>query len=967
MPTYRDIIIAFYPLRKKLLIDEKEALMSGKLREITFSFLTKYIRCNFKVDEDAENAAKVLFGNKLSSLPLPDHGSSAHLATSQHAEQLNDAKSNDGEEKRRSLAFTNYHSQAYRILVYLMPFDRDRKCADTRLFEVYSSLGKVQEQVLFLSKYWIGKNTEASFPTSTPSVFERIVYLMSFSYALKSQTGPVTARIVHEKRSNKKRKLIPFPSSKNLDRLGYGVQKVLGAWKYFAAHLLQESLEDMLLPYLSFDSAKCWFKVLSPGQISSQWTLNNESNVESLPEVAPIKDDAVHGVFRNISSRFLSDIVKYALQKRLYELRDGETWEAIEELKIEPEKGLPHCFNDFDANEMCRIALATSSGKCSRTGGSAKEEEDNSLLSQRSEDIEEESLPASDVGALCPREVSWESAEQVLERELCRYVRMHDCSFAELEGEDLCMYDPALSIPAATKTQLVLMEPPRIMRRIRDNEHTCNDTLTEEEMTDVVECVAGLLRAGGHAIVFCSHELFPIWQRIFEDYRTLQKSCIFDVAEAPLVMVSRVENVSRNVSSRDPHHTSVTEIPLHVCRKVIPGSQHEQHETRIDYKNYNHVPTTFPAWTNVVNNIPKGLAEEQAQCIGLDASKVGPDQQLQKSVHLLMELIERYTSPGDIVVDLFSRTFATAVACVSLPKHRVFVGCESNEASFEVGRKRVLEAFAESLARKTSGSDPEQSLENKIRDAAKIYNLHTARMKGVSSSGSDWNAPRGFPSFQRLPVHIVRVLATLWEAPQLCKGLLDMPPDYWPRHFQAMLHQVDVSYIRAFDASHYGLYIARTKIGYLRERRGLFAARSFSEEETIAPCFGVLVYRNLGAERSMSKVYGKGQMGCSVAQFKEHALPSMLAGRDARGCISISGKTYADVFVVPCNFSAAGAAVFSGRANDIVILKEQANAAIKYSRGWRRANSSTVLDPNAITIQALRDISPGEEIIVRCQ
>ena len=63
----------------------------------------------------------------------------------------------------------------------------------------------------------------------------------------------------------------------------------------------------------------------------------------------------------------------------------------------------------------------------------------------------------------------------------------------------------------------------------------------------------------------------------------------------------------------------------------------------------------------------------------------------QKSVGTLCEFLQRYTFPGAIVVDMFSGTGSTAVACVLL--QRQFIGCDIDEECVAASKVRLTDLF----------------------------------------------------------------------------------------------------------------------------------------------------------------------------------------------------------------------------------------------------------------------------------
>ena len=85
----------------------------------------------------------------------------------------------------------------------------------------------------------------------------------------------------------------------------------------------------------------------------------------------------------------------------------------------------------------------------------------------------------------------------------------------------------------------------------------------------------------------------------------------------------------------------------------------------------------------------------------------GPDRfhPTQKPLGLLVQLIQDFTEPGDIIFDPFGGSFTTGVACVMYGRN--FVGCEIKEEYFDKGAARLLAAEQSlSLEAMEAGQNP---------------------------------------------------------------------------------------------------------------------------------------------------------------------------------------------------------------------------------------------------------------------
>ena len=59
----------------------------------------------------------------------------------------------------------------------------------------------------------------------------------------------------------------------------------------------------------------------------------------------------------------------------------------------------------------------------------------------------------------------------------------------------------------------------------------------------------------------------------------------------------------------------------------------------------------------------------------------------QKPIKLIEELIEKHSNKGDVVLDCFSGSGTTAIACINT--YRNFVGCEISREYFEKSVERI--------------------------------------------------------------------------------------------------------------------------------------------------------------------------------------------------------------------------------------------------------------------------------------
>lgn len=68
-----------------------------------------------------------------------------------------------------------------------------------------------------------------------------------------------------------------------------------------------------------------------------------------------------------------------------------------------------------------------------------------------------------------------------------------------------------------------------------------------------------------------------------------------------------------------------------------------------------------------------------------------------KSEVLLMTLLNKYSGPGDVVLDRFAGSMFTERVCISLPVHRRYIICDIDMACFDSGMRQLAEFYAKEL------------------------------------------------------------------------------------------------------------------------------------------------------------------------------------------------------------------------------------------------------------------------------
>ncbi len=241
--------------------------------------------------------------------------------------------------------------------------------------------------------------------------------------------------------------------------------------------------------------------------------------------------------------------------------------------------------------------------------------------------------------------------------------------------------------------QFILTDPPYNVRRERGRFNADHDQLSKKDCKEFAHLVYRLLKPGGHMVLFCSALQFSTWHKIFTTYTGPPPSTthVFTVTAVPLLFIPQRNVYPQKPFRRSLLHNNVAELALHLAR--IP-QRYSEAFNQVQWQNHGYVHSTFPAYTNIVNNIPALSNRERlhtsplstapattASAAAASAAAPGPSSSNraklrpeQKSVALCRELISRYSKPGDIVFDPFAGTFSYRLRLASLfPARRRFL------------------------------------------------------------------------------------------------------------------------------------------------------------------------------------------------------------------------------------------------------------------------------------------------------
>ena len=802
----------------------------------------------------------------------------------------------------------NYYDQAFRAYYALrldVPADRRAWEMAMLLPEKYSRTALWTCSFMIATKSSRGKS-KAGFITKPATTYERFIYLVCAKMIEDTvNPGSSTSRPAKRQRTDHSETLKSFSWTRTqTQRIGFAVQMIVRGWDAYARSAGFESVDRMLAPYLQFNLVSLRPEALetrddgySPKAFSTQLRYMDPEAPHDT--VVDGRNDQTDSDFRILAKAYISDLYTNVLRKGTYTTSPEGAWDNFRDFVVTSEKSPPPRFDKDPITSIATIKKrdleeATAPSTPSRTPTISKTGRQPTLPRRDRPDLQSSGEQLSDQtnsSGVCPgTECSiCKDARARLSTLMTPYVRIYECSFNELVGLDE-MASGSESI--SESVQLVLTDPPFNHRRTGNRPNSEHDSISKDEMKEVIDLVNEVLRPGGHAIMFCSPSQFHEWHGLLQGDIDDEGRRTFNTDPHPMTLVNTPRHFYGRIRKKTTALHPVTSWAVHATKT---GLANDDAFDLVDYSNHAFISSTHLAWTNVIDGVDRLKPGERL----MRKSEAGATTALrpeQKSRALLQELICRFSKPGTVVVDMFGGTFSTAAACLTLPKHRIFVGCEMDEEAFIAAKNDLIEVFAMTIL--DDKTDIQFSDEETLSDARTVVE----HSRVISKPRAEWEPPNGFPAFQALPPWLTQYLAAKCGYPTLSKEYGDLPVSSWPGKLIGAIHSIPLQELADVEAAHLGLCVKKSTIQHVRAEDGLFASRDIRKGDTFAHYYGCLVYENIGERQEVTKAYGLDRtLGVSPSEFEKYSM----ALKIAEGGVKVGDVVRSQAWVVPKMFCAA--------------------------------------------------------------
>ena len=400
----------------------------------------------------------------------------------------------------------------------------------------------------------------------------------------------------------------------------------------------------------------------------------------------------------------------------------------------------------------------------------------------------------------------------------------------------------------------------------------------------------------------------------------------------------------------------MSEQALHLYKN---GMSYAEMLKKVDYTAGRKIPSTFPSYTNVIDNIPRPHSSDIVYKHPSEGSSSRSRKWLrpeQKNVDLLEDLITMYCPPGGLVLDAFMGTGSTLKACLRARPHRRFVGCDKDKDCIEQSMESILQVFADQLMDASSDLKGDEIVSNAAATYTRIY-----KKKRAQQRRSLWKAPEGCPAVQTFPPHIIEYLCNHYKDGSLTR-YSNVPLDRWPLFWRDRFNQTSVDAMLAAECTVLNVQVRPSRIP--KAGMGLFATRRIPEKTVIAEYYGSLVYRDIGAARDTMSAYGEGIMAVTQDEFRIYSM-------ETKFNVDTKDTKRNTVWICPAKFAAAryinDARYFPPEKAPTPAQRQRnpnnyRSANIKYEAIQSVTNKDNYIRPDLIRILSTRQIEPNEEL-----
>ena len=529
-------------------------------------------------------------------------------------------------------------------------------------------------------------------------------------------------------------------------------------------------------------------------------------------------------------------------------------------------------------------------------------------------------------------------------------------------------------------------DPPYEERRLSNKVNSSHDKLSDAQIAKNVKFHKRILKHGAKVLTFCNLSL-------------LNRLCKF-YSESK-------EFINDDPSEREVPCFRINKKPIHLI--WAPGHKHTGHHKQFDYnstveyifsarrtrygaalepslqvKPGGYVPCQQPAHVDVIDNIQRlapgeAVMKPHPSMPGRFVS-MRPEQ---KPLPLVRECLHRYTPKAQRVFDGFCGTGTSAVAAIKSPTPIEFVGTEADTDCFNAAVIRVETELCRAIVDGTYAVLNNSRLVSKrtkniiksigvdlLRASAAVVLQDLQSKTKASAWKKEWNRkiwspPTSFPAYTTIPLELVAPYLAYCKVPVEPVSLSNKSLDKWDSDLQGYIQSIPLDVRRTINR-----ISTRTEKLYTTHRetqslstnfinptssmsqdnagKGIVTLSSYCAGNTITSIHGHLLYDDISNTGKESKMYGRGSILVSPAQFRHYNTKINISN------VHADNRMFEVAYFVPASDHIVSQCRF--------VSDDTANTFIRFKDNVETLDN---LSPHTnYNLVAKHDISAGSEILI---
>jgi len=469
-----------------------------------------------------------------------------------------------------------------------------------------------------------------------------------------------------------------------------------------------------------------------------------------------------------------------------------------------------------------------------------------------------------------------------------------------------------------------------------------------EEINPIVHTSTKLLRKGGHAFVKTTVVDAGVIMRAFRAMKDEAGQSIFTVENHPIVLLTRPEQRRGGPGKQGPATTCVTVFMIHAIRNGLQKKKEALASTNITNKG--HTDSLYHADTNVID----GALEKTEKEGTLERTENGYNISLSGA----KEIIDRYSLPEDIIVDLQCEKGWTAVASTCLKEARLFFGGVANKTA----KDKLDIAIADSLIYQVGRGEVTNDMglnDDTMEEMKEVYKNckyedRYDRAYGLKSWMRLWKDDGELPMMSDIPPHILDYVTVMTSDLKFVRKKHLKTMSLMIEGIGGELAQIEAEEPLRHACTKFGVYIDK-RSPYTKE--GLRAVKGGEKGDKIGDISGIFIEGGWRNNKRTLQDLGTGLFEYDEYAVKNKCIPIETTNLDRGENTKKTEDEDEEIGFIPAKFCPFRYARFSSL---------EGNVEVRIKKGAKQKTKLKHLHkPQMMEVIILEKILPGHPITMK--